>query len=102
MKKILLLLLVCLVSCTHDPVKREGLIVKKRYIPSRIVIRHVGKMMYPSPVPEKYIICLQDSIGKIRNTQVCPEVYDMVEVGQFVKIEWLYGKQTGVEVSDGR
>lgn len=88
MKRLIVLLVaICLVSCSEIEHTHEGVVVDKEYHPSYMHHMYVGKMVHLVPIPEKHVLVLRDSVGNVKRVGVTVEVYDTVSVGQYVKLE---------------
>lgn len=72
-----------LASCSNDDSTTQGAVVKKEYKPATVRIQHIGSRIYPQPIPEKYILYIRDSSGKIRPCRVDMELYDVYEIGDW-------------------
>lgn len=86
-KKLCLLLAVMALSCAPADQVIEGVVLEKEYRPSEIQLLFNGKTFVPHPIPEKYILHLQDSTGKVKRIRVYKEIYDMCKVNDYVKYD---------------
>lgn len=87
MKRIIALLFaICLVSCSEIEHTHEGVVVDKKYHEGYVRLQYYGKRMMPIPVPERYVLYVQDSTGKVRTIRVSEESYNNIEINEFVNL----------------
>ena len=60
--------------------------VRKEHREGYIRLQYIGKQLLPMPVPERYILVVQDSTGKARGVKVSAESYYRIEIGDSVNL----------------
>lgn len=75
-----------LLSCEPINKEKSGLVVDKEYHEGYIRLQFYGKRMMPTPVPERYVLYVQDSTGKIRTIRVSEESYNNIQINEFVNL----------------
>lgn len=85
-KIIYMLFAFLLLSCESVNKEYSGLVVDKKYHEGYIRLQYYGKRMMPTPVPERYVLYVQDSTGKVRTIRVSEESYNNIEINEFVNL----------------
>lgn len=81
-----MLLALLLWACESVNKECGGIVVDKKYYEGYVRLHFYGKRMMPTPVPERYVLYVQDSTGKTRTIRVSEESYNSVEINDFVNL----------------
>ena len=81
--------LVALLVLSCNTVNREysGIVVDKKYHQSYIRLQYYGKQFHPIPVPERFVLYIQDSTGKVRSISVDEASFNSHEINDHVYIK---------------
>ena len=85
-KIIYVILALLLWAC--EPVNKQyvGIVIDKEHREGYIRLQYIGEQLLPMPVPERYILVVQDSTGKARGVKVSAESYYRIEIGDSVNL----------------
>lgn len=81
--------LVALLVLSCNTVNREysGIVVDKKYHQSYIRLQYYGKQLHPISVPERFVLYIQDSTGKVRSISVDEASFNSHEINDHVYIK---------------